>query len=226
MKLTFLGHATFTVEVAGKHLLFDPFIRPNPKALPGTFDSVKADLILLSHGHADHTADAVDLAKREKCPVLSNYEIAQWLGKQGVEQTIGVNLGGTVSLDFAKIKHVVALHSSELPDGTYGGNPGGFVVSTGEGNFYYSGDTALTYDMKLIAERSPLRFAVLCLGDYFTMGYEDALIAAEWLGVRDVVGVHFDTFPPITIDHGKAKAAFSAKGIRLHLLEPGSSVAF
>lgn len=221
MTITFFGHACFQVETGGKTLLFDPFFRPNPKARPGDFETVKPDVILLSHGHGDHVADAADLAKKHGCPVVCNYEIANWLGKQGVGNAIGMNLGGTVKLGQVAAKHVPAAHSSELPDGTYGGNPGGFVVRGPEGSFYYSGDTALTADIQLLAGSGPFRFAALCIGDHFTMGYEDAAVAAGWLGVKEVLGVHYDTFPPIEIDREAALGAFAAKEVKLHLLEPG-----
>ncbi|GAB4240371.1 MAG: metal-dependent hydrolase [Candidatus Methylacidiphilales bacterium] len=226
MQVTFLGHACFQVQTSGKTLLFDPFLRANPKARPTDFDTVKPDVIFLSHGHADHVADAPDLAKKHGCPVVCNYEIANWLSKQGVTNAIGMNLGGTVKFDSISAKHVPAAHSSELPDGTYGGNPGGFVVRFPEGSFYYSGDTALIADMKLVADLGPFRFAVLCVGDHFTMGYEDAALAAEWLGVKDVLGVHYDTFPPIAINHQDAKAAFAKRNIALHLIQPGDGLTF
>ncbi|MFQ3670156.1 MAG: metal-dependent hydrolase [Verrucomicrobiia bacterium] len=224
MNITFFGHACFQVQISGQTLLFDPFLRPNPKAPTSAFDSVRPDAILISHGHGDHIADAAELAQKHGCPVICNYEIANWLGKHGVTTAIGMNLGGTVKVGPIAAKHVPAAHSSELPDGTYGGNPGGFLVRSPEAAFYYSGDTALISDIKLFAEAGPFRFAALCIGDHFTMGYEDAAMAAAWLGVRDVLGVHYDTFPPIEIDHDAARAAFASKGITLHLPAPGSSL--
>ena len=119
-----------------------------------------------------------------------------------------------------------AVHSSSLPDGSYGGHPGGFRVETPEGAFYYSGDTALTRDMEFIASAGPLKFAALCIGDHFTMGYKDAAIAAEWLGCKDVLGVHYDTFPPIMIDREEATRAFKVRGARLHLPAIGETLAF
>jgi L-ascorbate metabolism protein UlaG (beta-lactamase superfamily) len=137
-----------------------------------------------------------------------------------------MNHGGSVALDFGRVKLVNAVHSSMLPDGSYGGNPAGFVIETSEGNFYYSGDTALTLDMKLIGETTRLKFAALCLGDYFTMGVDDALRAAEFVRCDEIVGVHFDSFPPIKIDHAAAVGKFLAAGRQLHLLKPGESREF
>lgn len=226
MKLTYLGHACFTVEAAGKKLLFDPFITPNELARSIDAGAVEADYILISHGHADHTADAVSIAKRTGATVVSNFEIVQWLAKHGVENVHPMNHGGGFDFDFGRVKYVNAIHSSSLPDGAYGGNPGGFVVETPDGAFYYSGDTALTADMGLIGEEFDLGFAVLPIGDNFTMGAADAAKAAGMVGVSDAVGVHYDTFPPIRIDREAARMAFKKVGVELHLPAIGGSVNF
>jgi L-ascorbate metabolism protein UlaG (beta-lactamase superfamily) len=226
MKLSYYGHSCFAIELAGNHLLFDPFIRGNPLASAIDSNAVPADYILISHGHEDHLADAVPLAKRTGATVVSNFEICLWLGRQGVERTHPMNHGGTARFDFGQVKYVQAVHSSTLPDGSSGGNPGGFVVHTPEGRFYYAGDTALTLDMKLVAAGTPLRFAVLPVGDTFTMGVEDAIQAADFVNCHEIVGVHFDTFPPIKIDHAAAKERFQAAGRVLHLLSPGESREF
>lgn len=196
MKFTYYGHSCFAIDVAGCRMVFDPFVRPNELAKEIDLASIRADLILLSHGHFDHVADAVELAKATGAPVVANFEICTWLGNQGVDDVRPMNLGGTISFGDTRIKMVPALHSSILPDGTYAGNPGGYLVETAEGSFYYSGDTALTLDMKLVGEAADLRFAVLPVGDVFTMGAADAAKAAGLLGCRKVVGVHYDTFPP------------------------------
>lgn len=226
MKLTYFGHSCFGVLVDGAHLLFDPFITPNPKAASIDAKKIPADYILVSHGHFDHVADAVDIAKRTGATVVANFEIAEWFAKQGVEKTHPMNLGGARSFPFGRVKMIPALHSSVLPDGTYGGNPGGFLVESEGGNFYYSGDTALTRDMKLVGESASLKFAVLCIGDNFTMGPGDAARAANFVEAAEVVGVHYDTFPPIEIDHHDAIRDFSDRGARLHLLKIGESREF
>ena len=222
--LTYYGHACFSVEVMGKKLLFDPFVTPNPMAGEMDLESIEADYVLISHGHEDHVADAAAILKRTGATLVSNYEVVSWFGGQGCENSHPLNHGGSVELPFGRVKYVNAVHSSVLPDGSYGGNPGGFVVESEQASFYYSGDTALTYDMKLLGEFHQLDWAVLCVGDNFTMGHADAAICAEWLGVKQAVGVHFDTFPYIEIDHDAAKASFAAKGKTLHLLGIGESI--
>jgi L-ascorbate metabolism protein UlaG (beta-lactamase superfamily) len=223
MKITYYGHSCFAAQIADKTLLFDPFISGNELARNIDVSKIPADYILISHGHSDHLGDAGAIARRTGATIISNFEITQWFGKQGLEKTHPLNHGGGYGFDFGRVKFVNAIHSSSLPDGSYGGNPGGFVVESREGNFYYSGDTALTMDMKLIGERTALRFAALCLGDNFTMDFSDALKAAEFVGCQEVLGLHFDTFPPIKIDHQAAINKFKAAGRHLYLLEPGQS---
>jgi len=224
MKLTFFGHACFLVETAGQRLLFDPFISPNPLAKDIDVNQLEADYVLLTHGHGDHVADAESILRRTGSKLISNYEIVLWYGEKGITNAHPMNHGGSFQFPFGKVKYTHAVHSSVLPDGSYGGNPGGFVVENPEGGFYVSGDTALTYDIKLIGEFHQLDFAVLCIGDNFTMGPEDAAIAAEWAGVKRVVGVHYDTFPPIQIDHAEAIKAFANRGIELLLPAIGETI--
>jgi L-ascorbate metabolism protein UlaG (beta-lactamase superfamily) len=223
MKVTYYGHSCFAAQVANKTLLFDPFITGNELAKAIDVDKVPADYILISHGHADHMADAAVIAKRTGATIVSNYEVTVWFGKQGLTRTHPLNHGGGWRFEFGRVKFVNAVHSSSLPDGTYGGNPGGFVVESDEGNFYYSGDTALTMDMKLIGESTPLRFAALCIGDNFTMGIDDAIRAAQYVRCKEVLGLHYNTFPPIQIDPPAAVERFDAAHQHLHLLLPGES---
>jgi len=223
MKVTYYGHACFSVQVGKRTLLFDPFISGNPLAQAIDVKSVPADFILVSHGHDDHLDDAVAIAKRTRALVIANFEVANWLEQKGAPRVHGLNHGGGYSFDFGHAKFVNAVHSSTMPDGTNGGNAGGFVVETTGGNFYYSGDTALTYDMKLIGEATKLRFAALCIGDNFTMGPDDAVKAAEFVRCNEILGVHYDTFPPIKIDHAAAKEKFRAAGKDLHLLQIGET---
>jgi len=223
MKITFYGHACFSIDIAGKHLLFDPFISGNELAKGINIDSIPADYILLSHGHQDHVLDVPTIAKRTGAQIISNFEIVSWYGAQGFLNTHPMNHGGSWQFDFGKVKYVNAVHSSVLPDGSYGGNPGGFVIESEEGSFYYSGDTALTYDMRLIGEGHKLDFAILCLGDNFTMGYKDAARAAEFVQVNKVIGMHFDTFGYIKINHDQVEDYFISEGKSLKLPEIGET---
>jgi L-ascorbate metabolism protein UlaG (beta-lactamase superfamily) len=226
MKVTYYGHACFGVELGDKALLFDPFITPNELARSVDIKRIPANYILISHGHMDHLADAAEIARRTGATIVSNFEITNWFNKQGVQKTHPLNHGGGFQFDFGRAKFVTALHSSSLPDGSYGGNPGGFLVNTAQGNFYYSGDTALTMDMKLIAEGVKLTFAALPIGDNFTMGIDDALKAADFVQCNRILGLHFDTFPPIKIDHQAAVSKFKAAGKELVLLQPGQQHEF
>ncbi len=223
MKVTYYGHSCFAVETARRTLLFDPFITPNELAHSIDINKVRADFILISHGHFDHLADAVTIAKHTGATVISNYEITVWLGQQGLTKTHPLNHGGGARFDFGRAKFTPAIHSSGLPDGSYGGNPGGFLVESSDGAFYYSGDTALTYDMKLIGEGPRLRFAALPIGDNFTMGVDDAIKAADFVRCDEILGLHFNTFPPIRIDTAEAVRKFKAAHKNLQLLQPGES---
>lgn len=224
MKITYYGHSCFRVEMNGKHLLFDPFISPNPHAAKINLDEIPADYILVSHGHADHVADVERIAKRTGAPIISNFEIVTWFGQRSIKGH-GMNHGGKYHFDFGTVKYVYATHSSVLPDGTYGGNPGGFVVWDNDQCFYFAGDTALTFDMKIIPLTCPkLNFAILPIGDNFTMDATDAAIAAEFIECDTVVGCHFDTFDVIKIDHSAAKAAFDKRGKTLILPAIGQTL--
>jgi len=225
MNLTYLGHSCFSVTIAGKILLFDPFITPNELANNIIdVDAVKADFILISHGHQDHIADCVRIATQTGAKVICSWEIETWLNKQGVSNTHPMNTGGKWDFGVFTAKCTVAQHSSGLPDGSYGGNPMGFIITSREGNFYYSGDTALTSDMQLIPRWAKLNFAVLPIGDNFTMDAADAAACAGMIECKTVVGVHFDTFGYIKIDAEKAKKIFAAAGADLKLVKIGDTI--
>ncbi|WCT12358.1 metal-dependent hydrolase [Mucilaginibacter jinjuensis] len=224
MKITFYGHATVELETGGKKLLFDPFITPNELAKHIDINSLKPDYILLSHGHGDHIADLAAIQKNSGAKVICIAEIAGWLGNQGIADAHGMNIGGSFKFDFGRVKMVNAIHSSSMPDGSYGGNPAGFVIYTNEGkNIYFAGDTALTYDMKLLADDN-IAWAILPIGDNYTMGVDDAIKAAAFVDCQNVIGVHYDTFPAIKLDKEETRAKFIKAGINIQLPEIGGSV--
>lgn len=223
MKITFYGHACIGIEVSGKHILVDPFISANPKAAHININDLKADYILLTHAHQDHILDAEAIAKRTDATIISNYEVAVHYGEKGIKHH-PMNHGGSWNFDFGKVKVVNAIHSSSFPDGSYGGNPCGFVIEGEHKNIYISGDTALTMDMKLIPMRTKLDLAILSLGDNFTMDVDDAIVASDFVDCDKILGVHFDTFGYIEIDHDQAKKKFFDAGKDLMLLEIGQSI--
>ncbi len=224
MNIRYLGHASLQIQTKNVSILVDPFITPNPLAGHIDIDSLDADVILITHGHADHVADVKAIADRTGAIVVSNFEIVEWFGGQGIEGH-PMNHGGQKTFEWGTVKYVNAVHSSTLPDGTGGGNPGGFVLWNEDGCIYIAGDTALTMDMQLIPLTCPtVDMAVLPIGDNFTMGYTDAVHAADFVKCDRVLGCHYDTFPYIEIDHEKAKNAFSVNDKELILLEIGSHV--
>ncbi|MBN8641516.1 MAG: metal-dependent hydrolase [Flavobacteriales bacterium] len=224
MKITFYGHACLGIEVSGKYIIVDPFITGNPKATHIDINSLKADYILLTHAHQDHTLDVEAIASRTGAVVVSNYEIASHYGAKGLNYH-PMNHGGSWNFDFGKVKYVIALHTSSFPDGSYGGQPGGFVIEGEHKNIYIAGDTALTMDMKLIPMRTKLDLAILPIGDNFTMDVDDAIIASDFVDCDKILGYHFDTFGYIEINHTEAKKKFFDAGKDLMLLEIGESIA-
>ena len=225
MKITFLGHASLQILFNSKSLIVDPFISANAEASHIDINGLKADYILITHGHQDHVLDVETIARNnENALLISNYEIISWYGEKSLKGH-PLNHGGQYKFDFGNVKYVNAIHSSVLPDGTYGGNPGGFVINDDSQCLYIAGDTALTRDMELIPMTSPkLDLAILPIGDNFTMGYEDALIASQFIQCDRIIGYHYDTFPPIKIDQAAAKAHFAAHGKELILLDIGESL--
>lgn len=224
MSIRYLGQSCFEIKLKDHTLLFDPFISPNPLAKDIDIDLLAPAYILLTHGHGDHVADAERIGKANDSTFISNYEIISWYGEKGCKGH-PLNHGGKASFDFGTVKYVNAIHTSSLPDSSYGGNPGGFVVWNDDISFYHAGDTALTEDMKLIPITCPsLDFAILPIGDNFTMGYEDAAIAADFIDCTKIIGCHFDTFDYIKIDHDKARDAFGKRGKELTIPEIGQNI--
>lgn len=226
MKLTYYGHATWGVEIKGKKLLFDPFISPNELASHIDINTIEADYILITHGHEDHVADVEAIAKRTGAKIVSNFEIINWFAGKGIENGHPMNIGGKWKFDFGTITYFTAQHSSSMPDGSYGGNPGSFIVESEEGNFYHPGDTGLMEDMKLIPMLTDLDFAFLPIGDNFTMGIKEAVIAADFIGCKNIYAMHYDTFGYIVVDKEQAIKAFEESDKTLHFMEIGQTINF
>lgn len=224
MKLTYFGHSCFLLETGDQKVLFDPFIRPNPLAKDVDVTAIEAQYILLSHGHGDHVADVEEIANRTGAELVAIAEVAGWFGQKGLKASYPMNIGGRVSLPFGIVKMVAATHSSSLPDGSYGGLAAGFVIEAEGKQLYFAGDTALTYDMKLLGEQHQLDVALLPIGDNYTMGIDDALVAATWVGTSRIIGMHYDTFPAIEIDQKAAKTKAQQAGKNLMLLTIGETI--
>ncbi len=224
MKFTFLGHASLLIEAENKTLLVDPFITGNEKASGIiNIDDLNPDYILVTHAHQDHTLDVEQIAKTSGATIISNYEIVVHYQNKGL-QAHPMNHGGQWSFDFGRLKYVNAIHTSSFPDGSYGGQPGGFILSAEGKEVYIAGDTALTMDMKLIPLQTNLDLAVLPIGDNFTMGVDDAIRASDFIECTEILGYHFDTFGYIEIDHEEAKRKFNEAGKTLHLLDIGQEL--
>lgn len=225
MKLTYFGQSCLLIDTGDTKLLFDPFISGNPIADHIDIDAIRTDYILLTHGHGDHVLDTERIAAHNPDAVLiSNFEIVSHYEKKGLKGH-PMNLGGWWNFDFGKVRMVNAIHSSVLPDGTYAGNPGGFVIEAGGKVFYIAGDTALTKDMELIPILCPpLDFAVLPIGGNFTMDYHDANLACEMIQCHKVIGCHYDTFGYIKIDKTKAIDIFYSHKRELLLPAIGETI--
>jgi len=219
MKLNYYGQSSFLLEVNGTKILFDPFISPNELAKDIDVEKIECDYILVSHGHQDHIADLITIAKRTNAKVVSSFEIVDWLAKQGVDNAHPMNLGGSWKFDFGKVKMVYAAHSNSLPDGTYAGTAAGFVIEIDGKVIYYAGDTALTQEMKLIGELFNIDYAFFPIGDNFTMGISDAIVASGFVKCKKVIAMHYDTFGYIKVDHQQAIKSFADSDIELSMLK-------
>ncbi|MBT8185988.1 MAG: metal-dependent hydrolase [Eudoraea sp.] len=224
MKITFLGHASLLINTGASEILLDPFISANEKAEDLIdIDTLSPNYILLTHAHQDHVLDAERIAKQSGATIVSNYEIATYYGNKGIN-VHPMNHGGNWKFDFGTVRYTNAIHTSSFPDGSYGGQPGGFIITSEEKQIYIAGDTALTMDMKLIPMTFTLDLAILPIGDNFTMGIADAVTASEFLECDTVLGYHYDTFGYIEIDHNLALESFEKAGKKLHLLPIGESI--
>ncbi len=225
MRVTYLGHACVQIEAAGKYFLVDPFISANPLAKHIDIHKIKADFILITHAHEDHILDVEAIAKNTGATLITNPEILHYFEKRGLSGH-SMNLGGSHRFvdGQVKIKMIKAEHSSSFPDGSYGGNPAGFLLDHNDETIYIAGDTALHMDMTIIPHQYKINLAIFPIGNNYTMGVRDALTAARFVDVVNVLGVHYDTFPVIKIDKEASKRKFFDAHRRLHLLEIGASL--
>ncbi len=221
MKVTYYGHSCFLLELDDTKILFDPFIQPNELAAHIDIKTIHPDYILQSHGHEDHMADLVQIAKQSNATVVCSWEMKQWLDKQGVSNNHPMNIGGKWNFGFGSVKMVFAAHSNSLPDGSYGGVAAGYLIDYKGKRIYYSGDTALIQDMKLIGELYPPDIAFLPVGDNFTMGIDEAIIACDFIRCKNIIPMHFDTFGFIKIDHIVSKEKFKNAGVTAYFLKVG-----
>ncbi|WP_156307016.1 metal-dependent hydrolase [Sphingobacterium endophyticum] len=226
MKVTYYGQSCVEFDIDGTKVLLDPFITYNPLAKDVDVSSIKPDYIFLSHAHQDHVADMFTIQQQSGATVASIVETAAWVRKQGVpeEKVIEYNLGGTLDLPFGKVKMVFAAHSNSTVDGEYAGFPVGYVFFLKGKTVYFAGDTALTMEMKLL-ERYHIDWALLPIGGHYTMDVDDAILAAEFVNCKKVIGIHYDSFPPIKIDHDLAGKKFSEADVYLALPKIGETIA-
>lgn len=225
ISVRYLGHACFEFNFNGTKVLLDPFVTYNPLAKDIDVSSLRPDYIFLSHAHEDHVADLAKIQAQSGATVAAIVETAGWVRKQGIsdDMVLEFNFGGTLSLSFGKVKMVYALHTNSTPDGAYGGAPCGFVFFIGGKKIYFAGDTALTLEMKLLDDLN-LDWAFLPIGGHYTMDMFDAVKATDFINCKNIIGMHYDTFSPVTIDKEEAKQVFGAANINLHLLDLGESI--
>ncbi len=223
VQITWYGHACFLIETGNHRLLTDPFITGNPQA-PISVDEVDVDTILVSHGHGDHIGDTLELAKRTDAMVITNFEIHNWVVAQGIEKAHPMHIGGARRFDWGKVKLTIAHHGSSLPDGSYGGNPCGFLFYLEDIKIYHACDTGLFYDMTLIGDEG-VDLAILPIGDNFTMGPEDALRAVKLIRPKMAVPIHYNTFDVIEQDPGKwVDAVTEQTDCEGRVMQPGNTL--
>ncbi|MEB3101644.1 metal-dependent hydrolase [Ferviditalea candida] len=226
MKITYYGHSCLLVENGEHRVIIDPFLTANPNSGGTTPDEIKVNAVILTHGHGDHFGDTLQIAQMNDCPVIATFELAQYCQSKGAK-THEMNLGGKHDFGGFSVKLTQAFHSSSVFDGKqfiYAGMPAGVLLSMGGKTLYHAGDTALFGDMKLIGERNRIDIAALPVGDNYTMGPEDAVTAAQWLNVKQVIPIHYNTFPVIEQDNKRLKSLFGDADIRCHTLQSRESL--
>jgi L-ascorbate metabolism protein UlaG (beta-lactamase superfamily) len=224
MQIRYLGHATFELSEGDARILVDPFLAPNNPKASVTADDIDPTHILLTHGHVDHVADAVALAKRTGAHCVAIVELATWLGDQGIENVSDPNIGGTVEFDWGWVKLVQAFHTSTTPDGKAKHSPAGLVINVGGTTVYHLGDTGLFGDLQLIAERTPVDVAIVPIGGHYTMDRHDAVVAAKLIGAGTVIPCHYNTFPPIETDAEAFKSDVESQtSSKVVVLDPGQT---
>lgn len=225
MKVTYLGHACLLIETAGKKIIVDPFISGNPLIKDEILvENIETDYILVTHAHQDHVLDVEDISEENpEALLISNFEIVNYFDKYDVPGH-AMNNGGSFDFDFGRVTMVNAWHSSSFADGTYGGNPAGYVIESEGKSIYLAGDTGLTKDMELIPLFTKLDLAVLPIGDNFTMGIDSAVVASDFVQCNRVLPYHYDTWDIIKVNHDRAKKAFEKAGKTLEMLKIGESI--
>uniref|UniRef100_A0A7V4XS47 UPF0173 metal-dependent hydrolase ENW50_05610 n=1 Tax=Acidobacterium capsulatum TaxID=33075 RepID=A0A7V4XS47_9BACT len=227
--VTWLGHATVLVTTPkGTNILIDPFIEQNPKFPKDYKFPEKIDLILVTHGHFDHTSDVLPMAKKYNAPVVATFELASFFQSKGAENTVGMNIGGTFRHADVAVTQTEARHTSGIMDGdkfVYGGVPTGFVLTIDNGPvLYHAGDTSVFSDMQLIRDLYAPEFGMLPIGDHFTMGPKAAALAVKYLGVKEVLPLHFGTWPPLVGRPEELEKHLAGTGVAVHKIEPGVSL--
>lgn len=224
MQLRYYGHSCVGLFCGTDEFIVDPFITPNPQAAVINTKNITAKWILVTHAHHDHIADVALLMKQNDATLICNYEIANWYKKQGFTKVQAMNIGGNLTINQTKVYMCSAAHSSSFEDGTCGGTAAGFVISHQEKNCYLAGDTGLSMEMNILPQKFKLHASFLPIGDTYTMGYKDALIASNWLQTDITIGVHYNSFEALTIDTKAAKQYFKEHNRTLTLMEVGQTI--